>query len=133
MSMRWAKSYSIVDHQLLHGKYLHSLSHGALALYLFLVVVGDPEGKSFYSERTLMEILRFSASDFTAALKALVQADLIEYRRPHFWVKNLERKQTTKNQVSKSKNSVPSKTSNPVPVHQLVQEFLKKSVSHRTK
>ena len=46
--MRWAKSYSIVDHGLLHGGYFHRLSHEAPSLYLFLVVVGDRDGKSYY-------------------------------------------------------------------------------------
>ncbi|OGP96081.1 MAG: hypothetical protein A2157_19010 [Deltaproteobacteria bacterium RBG_16_47_11] len=37
--MRWARSYSIIDHQILHGRYLHRLSHESISLYLFLVVV----------------------------------------------------------------------------------------------
>lgn len=62
--MRRARSYSIVDHQLLNGGYLHRLSHEALALYLFLVVVADRGGKSFWSEKSISQILRMSASEF---------------------------------------------------------------------
>jgi len=58
--MRWARSYSIIDHQILHGRYLHRLTHEALALYLFLVVVGDRQGRSFYADRSTTEILRLS-------------------------------------------------------------------------
>lgn len=87
--MRSAKSYSIVDHGLLHGGYFHRLSHQALALYLFLVVVGDREGKSFYAEQTIMEILRFTISEWKYSLEELIESGLIEYRRPYFWVKSL--------------------------------------------
>jgi hypothetical protein len=87
--MRQAKSYSIVDHQLLHARHLHRLSHQALALYLFFIVVGDREGRSFYSASSIVGILRFSAAEYAAARTALEQASLIELRRPYVFVKNL--------------------------------------------
>ncbi len=46
--MRWAKSYSIIDHKFFHEGYLRSLSHESLILYLFLVTVGNSDGRSFY-------------------------------------------------------------------------------------
>ena len=87
--MRWAKSYSIVDHQLLHQGFFHRLSVEALAVYLFLVVVSDREGRSYYAERTLIEILRIAAGKFAGILEELTLSGLIDYRRPYFWVKNL--------------------------------------------
>jgi hypothetical protein len=90
--MRRARSYSIVDHELLHGGYLHRLSHQALALYLFLVVVGDREGKSYYAERTIASILRLSDVQLTAATDQLIDLSLIEYRRPYWWVRSLQTK-----------------------------------------
>lgn len=88
--MRWAKSYSIVDHQLLHQGFFQRLSVEALALYLFLVVVSDRDGKSYYAERTLVEILRLSSQCFSKALNELTFCGLIDYRRPYFWVKNIK-------------------------------------------
>ena len=88
--MRWLKSYGIVDHQLLDGKYLHKLTHAALSLYLFLVVVADKNGRSFYGETTIMDILRFDAIAFHAALQELIMFKLVEYRRPYFILLNLE-------------------------------------------
>ncbi len=87
--MRRARSYSIVDHELYHGGYLHRLSHEAMALYLFLVVVGDCDGKSFYGEATLREILRLDAARFLAARSALVGEGLIDLRKPYWWVRSL--------------------------------------------
>jgi hypothetical protein len=88
--MRWAKSYSIVDHLLLHGGYLRRLSVSAMSLYLFLVVVGDRDGRSFYSEVNIMEILRLPEEELAAARLQLMEEGLIDYQRPHWWVKTLE-------------------------------------------
>jgi hypothetical protein len=89
--MRNARSYSIVDHELYHGGYLHRLSHEALALYLFLVVVGDREGRSFYGEATLMEILRLDEAALALARSALMGEGLIDVRKPYWWVRSLSR------------------------------------------
>jgi hypothetical protein len=89
--MRSARSYSIVDHQLYHGGYLHRLSHEAMALYLCLVVVGDRDGRSFYGEATLGEILRLEPAALAAARSALLREGLIDLRKPYWWVRSLSR------------------------------------------
>src|SRR5208337_1767654 len=87
--MRWARSYSIIDHQILQGRYLHRLSHESMILYLFLVVVGDRQGRSFYADRSITEILRLSVSAFNHAREELISEGLISYRRPYWELKNL--------------------------------------------
>jgi hypothetical protein len=87
--MRWARSYSIIDHQILHGGYLHRLSHEPMLLYLFLVVVGDRQGRSFYSDRSITEILRLSRAALQHARGELISEGLISYRRPYWEMKNL--------------------------------------------
>ena len=91
--MRWAKSYSIVDHQLLHGGYLHRLCHTSMGLYLFLTVVGDRDGRSFYADTTIMQILRFSERELIHARLQLIQEELIDYQRPYWLVKTIQRRQ----------------------------------------
>lgn len=86
---RWAKSYSIVDHQLLHGGYFQKLSHEALALYLFLIVVGDKNGRSFYADATIVVILRLTPHHLQQARSELIRLGLIDYRGPYWWVKNI--------------------------------------------
>jgi hypothetical protein len=88
--MRWAKSYSIIDHQILHGGYLHRLSHEAMILYLFLVVVGDREGRSFYSDTTIMDILRLDSTGLSGARLELEVEGLIYCRGPYYFVRNIE-------------------------------------------
>lgn len=89
--MRWAKSYSIVDHQILHGGYLHHLSHESLILYFFLVVVGDREGRSFYRDTTIMKILRLNTKEFHNARLELQRVGLIDYQKPYWCVKNISK------------------------------------------
>jgi hypothetical protein len=86
---RAAKSYSIIDHEILHGGYLGRLSTEALALYLFLTVVGDGYGKSFYADFTVEMILRFNAVQLDLARKDLIQEGLIKYQKPYWIVKEL--------------------------------------------
>ena len=94
VTMRQARSYSIVDHALLHGGFLARLSHGALALYLFLVVVGDRDGRSFYKDASICSILRLSASKLCLARGELVASGLIDFRSPSTWVKSLSQRKT---------------------------------------
>ncbi len=87
--MRWAKSYSIIDHQLLHGGYLHRLSHEAMVLYLFLALVGDISGRSFYADVTITLILRLEMQALHHARLELIKEGLIAYRKPYWRVKTI--------------------------------------------
>jgi len=111
---RQAKSYSIVDHYLLHGGYLSRLGHKTLVLYLFLVVVGDSEGRSFYSAVTVSNILRMRVEEVSFALDELIREHLIDYKHPHWRVLTL---------------TYPRKTEGPTIscVNSLVRQVLKKS------
>lgn len=86
---RQAKSYSIVDHQLLHGGYLNTLTHKALVVYLFLVVVGDATGRSFYSVSSMGRILRMADDELAESRTELVEHGLIDYRPPYWRVLTL--------------------------------------------
>ena len=91
--MRWARSYSIIDHQILHGRYLHRLSHESMVLYLFLVVVGDRQGRSFYSDRSITEILRLSSPQIHHAREELISESLVTHVHPyifHNYLKSLQ-------------------------------------------
>jgi len=127
--MRWAKSYSIVDHRLLHGGYLQQLSHEALALYLFLIVVGDKNGRSYYAGPTIGGILRLTPHQLDHARSELTRFRLMDYRQPYWWVRNLpqelphERSQT-KDPLSQGRPGA-LVSSDPTPIGDLAQEGLK--------
>jgi len=76
-----------------------------MALYLFLVVVGDKEGKSFYGKTTLISILRITPPQLHSSIEELVSADLITHQSPYFWVQSItggfcERRNDSKNHLS---------------------------------
>jgi hypothetical protein len=87
--MRRAKSYSIVDHQLLHGGYLNKLDHKSSALYLFLIVVSDREGKSYYSPHKIMKIVQLTADEFQKSLSKLIHLKLVQHRHPNFFIESI--------------------------------------------
>jgi hypothetical protein len=105
--MRWAESYSIIDHQILHGGYLYRLSHEAMALYLFLVTVGDHDGRSFYADINIMAILRFDDRQLDAARRELLRECLIDYRKPYWRVNNIQREKGN-GRGHKRKDTVPT-------------------------
>ena len=60
-----------------------------MILYLFLVVVGDRQGRSFYSDRSITAILRLSGPKLNHAREELISEGLLSYRRPYWEVKNI--------------------------------------------
>lgn len=77
---RIPKHFSWVDHRLVRDNHLRQCSTDALALYLFLVTVGDHEGLSYYSDGKISRYLNFSSSpDIISPRKELLDAGLIAY------------------------------------------------------
>jgi len=61
-----------------------------LALYLFLVTVGDQQGLSYYSDRSLSPRLSMDSTVLVRARNELIRAKLIAYRKPFCQVLSLE-------------------------------------------
>jgi hypothetical protein len=78
--------FSWVDHRLIRHRHLEGCPHGAWALYLFLVTVGDAQGLSYYSEASLCRHLRMDSVELSACRRQLEGADLIAYRKPLYQV-----------------------------------------------
>ena len=78
--------FSWVDHRLVRHDYLSRCDCGALALYLFLITVGDAEGLSYYSDAAICRRLQLQAEELKRARTRLRQADLIAYQRPLYQV-----------------------------------------------
>jgi len=82
-------SFSWVDHRLIRQRSLSQCDHGAWALYLFLVTVGDVQGLSYYSDAAIGRHLNLEPLRLAAARQQLQQADLIAYRKPLYQVLSL--------------------------------------------
>jgi hypothetical protein len=84
------KSFSWIDHRLVRDRHIERLSHGAMALYLFLVCVGDRQGLSYYGDQSLANKLNMEAAALNHARSELIGADLVAWQRPIYQVLGLD-------------------------------------------
>jgi len=84
------RAFSWVDHRLVRDGHIGRCSHEALALYLFLVIVSDAKGLSYYSDRTCGRLLNMHESVLASARRELREAGLIAYRHPLYQVLSLD-------------------------------------------
>jgi hypothetical protein len=81
--------FSWIDHRLIQQHRLRDCDHGAWALYLFLVNVGDAQGLSYYSEASLSRALKMVPLELARLRQQLIAADLIAYQKPLYQVLSL--------------------------------------------
>ena len=82
-------SFSWVDHRLVRHGYFQQGSPESLLLYFFLVIVGDAQGLSYYSETALARHLRLTGATLSRARDELIARQLIAYRHPLYQVLEL--------------------------------------------
>ena len=83
---RCPKQFSWVDHRLVRLGHVRGRSPRALALYLFLVAVGDADGVSWYGDERLAVELGVSVGTVCDVRDELTDAELIAYDRPFYQV-----------------------------------------------
>jgi len=80
------EGFGWVDHRLVRDGHVSGRSHGALALYLFLVTVGDGDGVSYYSEERIGHYLGFAPDELRRSRNELVGSGLVAWRHPFYQV-----------------------------------------------
>jgi hypothetical protein len=83
---RCPSQFSWVDQRLARQRYFERASTTAWTLYLFLLTVADPQGVSYYSERSLCLRLRMAPEQLARARRELIDLDLLAYRVPIYQV-----------------------------------------------
>ena len=78
-----------LDHRLVRDGHIDGRSHAALALYLFLVTVGDSRGLSYWSQNAVARRRRLNLTALTAARGELAAAGLVAYEEPMWQVLEL--------------------------------------------
>jgi hypothetical protein len=81
--------FSFIPHRFLTDGFLSSLSQEELLLYLFLVLVSDRHGLSFYSYDAICSLLQFSLDGYIEARDGLMEKDLIAFDGTIFQVLDL--------------------------------------------
>ena len=83
-------SFNWVDHRLVRDNRLNGCDCTSLALYLFLIIVSDVQGLSYYSDASICRRLKIDPLQLSTARRQLEQADLIAFRKPLYQVLSLE-------------------------------------------
>ena len=72
-------SFAWVDHRLMRNGFLQVMTHNDIALYLFLILVADKNGVSFYRKEKICEAVSLDFSQFEIARDRLVNMKLIAF------------------------------------------------------
>ena len=72
-------SFAFIEHRFLRDGFFEILTHHELLLYLFLILVADRKGLSYYSYDKICTLLHLSVNEYIYARDALIQKDLIAF------------------------------------------------------
>lgn len=78
---RISGSFSWIDHRLIADGILASMSTNEIALYFFLVLVGDKNGVSFYGYDRICKLLDLDVDAYSRARDNLIAKGLIAFDR----------------------------------------------------
>ena len=84
--------FSFIPHRFLADGFLTSLSQKEILLYLFLILVSDRHGLSFYSYDSICSLLQITADEYIDARNTLIKKDLIAFDGSIFQVLDLPTK-----------------------------------------
>jgi hypothetical protein len=84
--------FSFIPHRFLTDGFLSSLEQKELLLFLFLVIVSDRNGLSFYSYDAICNLLQLDVDQYIKARDALIEKDLIAFDGTIFQVLELPSK-----------------------------------------
>ena len=104
---RIPKHFSWLDHRLVRNNYLKQCSTDALALYLFLVTVGDSEGLSYYRDESIEKYLVFGpSSSVNSCREELISAGLVAFLDGLYQVLDLAKEPESIDQQSVGTHSI---------------------------
>ncbi len=84
--------FSYIPHRFLTDGFLSSLSQKELLFYLFLVLVSDRYGLSFYSYDSICSLLQLTTGQYIEAREGLMEKELIAFDGSLFQVLDLPSK-----------------------------------------
>ena len=81
--------FSFIPHRFVSDGFLSSLEQKELLLYLFLCLVSDRNGLSYYSYDAICSLLQLSLDEYLDARDSLIKKDLIAFEGALFQVLDL--------------------------------------------
>lgn len=117
-------SFAFIEHCFLQDGFWVSLGQHELLLYLFLVIVGDRNGLSYYGYDKICTLMRMSVDEYVLARNTLIEKDLIAFDGRMFQVLALpERPVITPSNLLMSQQDM--EKHDPATVGQLVAQSLR--------
>lgn len=115
--------FSFIPHRFLTDGFLASLEQKELLLFLFLVIVSDRNGLSFYSYDAICSLLQLNVDQYIKARDGLIHKDLIAFDGSVFQVLDLPSKPVLS---SRAKPDDPQRTKNVSDIAQLIDQITKR-------
>lgn len=115
-------SFAWISHRFLRLGFWASLSHHELLLYMFLVIVGDRQGISYYSFDKLCSLVSITPDEYILARNSLIDKDLIAFDGRLFQVLSLPERVTTSRSVLATQNEMEQQ--DPATIHQMIKKSL---------
>jgi hypothetical protein len=116
-------SFAFIAHRFLRDGFWDALNHHQLLLYLFLVVVADRNGLSYYSYDKICALLKISVDDYITARDSLIEKDLIAFDGHLFQVLSLPQKPCQPDPKA-LKTAKDMQTHDPATIDQLIKKNL---------
>jgi hypothetical protein len=110
-------TFGFIEHRFLKEGFFFTLTHCELLLYLFLVLVADRHGLSFYSYDKMCTLLRISVDEFILARDGLIEKDLIAFDGRTFQLLSLPEQRA---QPPSIKGREKMKDKDPATIHQQI-------------
>jgi hypothetical protein len=110
--------FSFIPHRFITDGFLTFLTQKELLLYLFLVLVSDRYGLSYYAYDSICSLLRFSLDQYIEARNGLVEKNMISFDGTIFQVLDLPVKPNQTN---------PPENKGPATIARLVSRSLKEA------
>ncbi len=112
-------SFAFIEHRFLRQGFWSSLSHHELLLYLFLVIVADRNGLSYYCYDKICSLLQICVDEYILARNLLIEKDLIAFDGSLFQVLSLPQKPPSSS-IAVLKTAKDMQTHDPATIHQLL-------------
>jgi hypothetical protein len=116
-------SFAFIEHRFLRDGFWSSLNQHECLLYVFLVLVADRHGLSYYGYDKICTLLRCTLDDYLLARNGLIAKDLIAFDGHLFQVLSLPDKPVG---VSASSLRTPEhmQQSDPATIRQIIRQSL---------
>lgn len=118
-------SFAFIEHRFLRHGFWSSLSHHELLLYVFLIIVADRQGLSFYSYDKICSLLTISVDEYILARDGLINKDLLAFDGTFFQVLSLPAEPVRNTRLLRDKKDM--RREDPATIHQLMQNLEKRT------